>query len=163
YKRQNFQSSPMEDYEIRDTLRRATTPALQVMLSIGTNNTAQLQFAHQQEISRPLTLIARVTNRSPQPAYHAVVYFGLDVDLEVPLTLGLDRVNPPTGHAAAKKVWLAKRFASPPDLPIFQEATPNPFGLNFSIAAKFVNSSYFDITTIVQTPGYTSTDYWAIA
>jgi hypothetical protein len=34
----------MEDYEIRDTLRRATTPVLQVMLSIGGNNTAQLQF-----------------------------------------------------------------------------------------------------------------------
>jgi predicted HTH transcriptional regulator len=73
YKRQNFQSSPMEDYEIRDTLRRATTPALQVMLSIGTNDTARLQFAHQQEISRPVTLSVLITNRSPQPAYHAVV------------------------------------------------------------------------------------------
>src|SRR5262249_49506878 len=30
YKRQNFQSVPMEDYEIRDALRRATTPELYV-------------------------------------------------------------------------------------------------------------------------------------
>jgi hypothetical protein len=163
YKRQNFQSSPMEDYEIRDTLRRATTPTLQVMLSIGTNSTAKLQFAHQQETSKPITLSLLVTNRSPQPAYHAVVYLGLDVDFGVPVNVGFDRASPPTGHAADEKLWFVKRFASPPDLPIFQEATPNPLGLNFSIATKFVNSSYFDITTIVQTPGYTSTDYWAIA
>jgi len=163
YKRQNFQSSPMEDYEIRDTLRRATTPALQVALSIGTNNTAQLQFAPQQELSKPLTLSVLVTNQSPQPAYYAVVYLGLDVDFGIPMNVGFTRAGPPTGHAADKKIWFAKRFTSPPDLPIFQEGTPNPLGLNFSIATKFVNSSYFEITTIVQTPGYASTDYWSIA
>ncbi len=163
YKRQNFQSLPMEDYEIRDTLRRATTPTPQVMLSIGTNNTARLKFAPQQEISKPLTLSVLVTNRSTQPAYHAVVYVGLDVDFGVPVDIGFDRAGPPTGHAAGEKMWFVKRFTSPPDLPIFQEATPNPLGLNFSIATKFINSSYFDITTIVQTPGYASTDYWAIA
>jgi hypothetical protein len=163
YKRQNFQSSPMEDYEIRDALRRATTPALQVTLSIGTNNTAQLQFAPQQEISRPLTLRALVTNRSPQPAYHAVLYLGLDIDFGVPANVGFDRAGPPTGLTANEKIWYVRRFTSPPDLPIFQEATPNPLGLNFSIATKFIGSSYFDITTIIQTPGYASTDYWAIA
>src|SRR5262249_18292856 len=36
YKRQNFQSVPMEDYEIRDALRRATTPELYVELSFAT-------------------------------------------------------------------------------------------------------------------------------
>jgi Putative DNA-binding domain len=163
YKRQNFQSSPMEDYEIRDTLRRATTPVLQVMLSIGTNSTAQLQFAPQQEISKPLTLSVLVTNRSPQPAHHAVVYLGLDVDFGVPVNVGFDRTGAPTGHSTDQKMWFVKRFTSPPEQPIFQEATPNPLGLNFFIATKFVNSSYFDITTVVQTPGYTSTDYWAIA
>jgi hypothetical protein len=161
--RQNFQSSPMEDYEIRDTLRRATTPILQVMLSIGTNNTARMQFVPHQEISRPLTLSVLVTNRSPQPAYHAVVYLGLDVDFRVPVNVGFDQAGPPTGHGADEKIWFVKRFTSPPDLPIFQEATLNPLGVNFSIATKFIDSSYFDITTIVQAPGYASTDYWAIA
>jgi hypothetical protein len=153
YKRQNFQSSPMEEYEIRDTLRRATTPILQVMLSIGTNNTARLQFVPHQEISRPLTLSVLVTNRSPRPAYHAVVYLGLDVDFRVPVNVGFDQAGPPTGHGADEKIWFVKRFTSPPDLPIFQEATLNPLGVNFSIATKFIDSSYFDITTIVQTPG----------
>lgn len=162
YKRQNFQSVPMEDYEIRDALRRATTPVLQVMLRIGTNNTTRLEFAPQQEISRPITLTALVTNRSPQPAY-SVLYLGMDIDFGVPVNVGFDRANPPAGHADDKKIWFVKRFTSPPDQPIFQEATPTPLNLNFSIATQFVNSAVFDLTTIIQTPGYTSTDYWAIA
>jgi hypothetical protein len=92
-----------------------------------------------------------------------VLYLGMDVDFGVPVNVGFDRAGPPTGHAVENKSWFVKRFTSPPDQPIFQEATPAPLGLNFSIASKFIGSSYFDITTIVQTPGYTSTDYWAIA
>ena len=68
YKRQNFQSSPMEDYEIRDTFRRATTPLLQVTLSLAGKRTAQLQFVSNQEQSKPVTLNALVTTGSPQPA-----------------------------------------------------------------------------------------------
>jgi hypothetical protein len=162
YKRQNFQSSPMEDYEIRDALRRATTPSLQVTLSMGTNNTAQLVFGHGQEVSRPVTLTVLVANQSPQPAFHSVVYLGLDSDFSLPVNVGFDRVGPPAGYAA-DKFWFLKRFTSPPDQPIFQEATPNPLGLNFSIASKFIASSYFDITTIIQTPGFTASDHWAVA
>jgi len=161
YKRQNFQSLPMEDYEIRDTLRRATTPSLQVTLSIGTSSTAKLLFAPGQEVSRSLTLTALVTNQSPQPAYHSVVYLGLDADFTLPINVGFDRAGPPAGYAA-DKIWFLKRFTSPPDQPIFQEATPDPLALNFSIASKFIASSYFNITTIVQTPGFTATDHWAL-
>lgn len=162
YKRQNFQSVPMEDYEIRDTLRRATTPALQVMLSIGTNKTTRLEFAPQHDISGPVTLRVLLTNRSPQPAYHSAVYIGLDIKLGITrANFNLDRSEPPIGHAA-DKFWFVKRFTSPPDQPIFQEAPPNPLGLNFSIEEKFVRSSYFDVTTIIQTPGYASTDFWTL-
>jgi Putative DNA-binding domain len=163
YKRQNFQSVPMEDYEIRDTLRRATTPVLDVMLSLGRSNAARLQFAHHQEVSKPVTLTAIVTNRSPQPAYHVVIYIGLDADLTTLVNVGLDRTNPPAGHVADTKTWIIKRYTSPPDQPIFQESTPDPLHLNISIASRFIQSSYFYITTIVQTPGYTSTDCWALA
>jgi hypothetical protein len=162
YKRQNFQSSPMEDYEIRDTLRRATTPTLQTMLSIGGNNRARLEFAPRQEISKPLTLNVLVTNRSPQPAFHTLVYLGVDVELTIPLHGSFEPASPPTGHIVDKKNWFIKRFASPPDMPIFQEATAATLSLNYSIPAKFVAGLYFDIKAIVQTPGYMSTDHWTI-
>jgi Putative DNA-binding domain len=162
YKRQNFQSSPMEDYEIRDTLRRATTPALRVMLRIGTNNTSRLEFAHQQEVSKPVTLNVFLTNSSPQPAYHSVLYVGLDADFLLPVS-EFARVDSPTGHATDKKVWVVKRFTSPPNQPIFLEATPIPLSLVFAVPSKFAATSYFRITTIIQSPGYTSIDYWAIS
>jgi hypothetical protein len=162
YKRQNFQSSPMEDYEIRDTLRRATTPVLQVTLSLAGQKTAQLQFASHQEQSKPITLNALVTNQSPQPAYHSVIYLGLDRAIGTPINVGFDRSNPPPGHADDQKIWFVKRYMSPPDQPIFQEATPNPLGLNFTISSEYLHSSFFDITTIVQTPGFAATDYWTI-
>ena len=53
YKRQNFQSVPMEDYEIRDAFRRATTPDLYVELSFAMELIANIQFAHRSEISNP--------------------------------------------------------------------------------------------------------------
>jgi hypothetical protein len=162
YKRQNFQSSPMEDYEIRDTLRRATTPVLQVILSLAGKSTAQLQFIANQEQSKPLTLNALVTNQSPQPAYHSVIHLGRDPEIGTPVNVGFDRAGAPAGHTSDQKIWFVKRYTSPPDQPIFQEATPDLLGLNFTISSQYLNSSYFYITTIVQTPGFTATDYWAI-
>jgi schlafen family protein len=163
YKRQNFQSVPMEDYEIRDTLRRATTPVLKVVLKLGKTDTARLDFAPQQEISKPVTLNLFLSNHSPQPAYHAAVYLGLDADFGTPVNVAFERCGAPAGHAADDKIWLMKRFMSPPNLPIFQEGTPIPLGLNFSVASRFIRSSYFDITTVIQAPGFASRDYWAIA
>jgi hypothetical protein len=162
YKRQNFQSSPMEDYEIRDTLRRATTPVLQVTLNLAGKRTAQLEFIPNQNVSKPLTLNALVTNQSPQPAYHSVIYLGIDSEITTLVNVGFDRAGPPAGHAHEQKIWFVKRYTSPPDQPIFQEATPNPLGLNFTVSSQHVLNHYFHITTIVQTPGFAATDYWAI-
>ncbi|HZR60805.1 MAG TPA: ATP-binding protein [Xanthobacteraceae bacterium] len=164
YKRQNFQSVAMEDYEIRDVLRRATTPVLQVGLSIGQSNTSALEFVSGQESSKPITLRATVANQSSQPAYHSVLYIGLDIDLVGLIGIGgFDWSSPPHGQEGdRKKRWLAKRFTSPPDQPLFQEATHGQIAINFSIPSKF-SSEVFDITTVVQTPGCASTDYWAIA
>src|SRR5215831_18177769 len=83
YKRQNFQSVPMEDYEIRDALRRATTPELYVELSFAAGETAPVEFAHQSEFSKPITLFVIVRNRSSQPAPYALVQVGIDTELPV--------------------------------------------------------------------------------
>jgi len=163
YKRQNFQSSPMEDYEIRDTLRRATTPALQAILRLGTNDTALLEYPPQQQVSKPVTLNVLLTNRSPQPAYHSVVYVGFDGDFFWPTGSEFIRVDPPTGHATERKVWVVRKLTSPPDQPIFLEATPIPLRLMFVIPSEYVANAYFRITTIIQSPGCASTDYWAIS
>jgi hypothetical protein len=148
--------TPLQKIRLSSDGANATTPVLQVALSIGPNNTVRLRFAPQQETSAPVTLSALVANRSHQPAYHSVLHIGLDADLGVPVPVGFDRASPPIEHANDQKIWFIKRFTSAPEQPIFREGTPSPVHVNFSVATKFANSSYFDITTIVQTPGFAS-------
>ena len=82
YKRQNFQSVPMEDYEVRDALRRSTTPDLHVNLSFALGN-APIIFRSGEEMSDPITMLVTITNQSSQPAYHTYVRIGLDTDLQL--------------------------------------------------------------------------------
>jgi hypothetical protein len=161
YKRQNFQSAPMEDYEIRDALRRSTTPLLKATLSFGAQSNVSATFPPNIEVSRPILMYTTVTNESPQPAYHSVLWVGLDNELVLPVNVGFDRSGIPAGESANKH-WLVKRFNSPPDQPIFQETTMQPLTFSIAIESKHIQSTYFDIVTIVQTPGFLSKDYWAI-
>jgi predicted HTH transcriptional regulator len=69
YRRYNFQSIPMADYEVRDMMRRSTTPDLYVSLSFATGLTTQIQFDARTEVSRPVMLSVRIENRSAQPAH----------------------------------------------------------------------------------------------
>jgi hypothetical protein len=116
YKRQNFQSVPMEDYEIRDAFRRTTTPELYVDLAFATGPSAQVDFASQSEISKPITLIVSLRNRSSQPAHFALFQVGIDTRLTLPTLREFSLTR--TGD---DQNWLEHRFISPPDLPIFKE------------------------------------------
>ena len=83
YKRQNFQSTPMEDYEVKDTLRRATTPDLFVTISFLKGDRARLMYASNHELSQPVYLLTRIGNRSPQPAQHILVRIGIDENIPI--------------------------------------------------------------------------------
>jgi hypothetical protein len=164
YKRQNFQSAPMEDYEIRDALRRATTPELYVELSLPMGDRAQVQFAHQSETSKPITLSVIVRNRSTQPAYYALVQVGIDTDL----TLG-----PANDFSFLKKTgddppqaWMGHQFISPPGLPIFKEIDQDAIhrlSLTFLYPRSMLAGEHtFHLTTSVQTVGYAATENWVV-
>src|SRR5262249_19355789 len=163
YKRQNFQSVPMEDYEIRDALRRATTPELYVELSFATGHTAQVEFVDQSERSKPITLSAIVRNRSSQPAYYALVQVGIDAEL--PIHTQGDFVSMRiTGDGQQRQHWLGHRFISPPGMPIFKEIddTLHRPSLTFTYPSSWPSDSTFYLTTSVQTAGYAATENWVI-
>ena len=163
YKRQNFQCVPMEDYEIRDALRRATTPELFVALSIG-DQPKFVEYAAHTEISKPITLRVLVGNRSPQPAYHTNVLLGIDDGLMISSSGAFSLAAAPPDHIGTPRNWVAKRLTSPPDQPIFQEADPNfsATGLTFAVRSEHLHSTLFRITTIVQTPGFSATELWVL-
>ena len=161
YKRQNFQSVPMEDYEIRDALRRATTPELYVELSFATGASAEVEFASQSELSKPITLNVDVRNWSSQPAHYALVQIGIDTEL--PLHTPGDFVT--MGGDDQPQYWLRHRFMSPPGMPIFKEIDQDALhrvSLTFAYSSRMGGERTFRLTTSVQTAGYTATENWII-
>jgi Putative DNA-binding domain len=165
YYRQNFQSVPMEDYQVRDTMRRATTPELYVRLSLPSGKTAEIEFAHQAEMSKPIMLNAFVGNRSVQPAFHTIVQLGLDTDISIPVLLDFTSVGEWTDADGIPQKWFMRRISTPPEPPIFKEAdfdlTRSSMCLGFH-SQVLTRSNRFRITTLVQTPGYSASEHWTI-
>jgi hypothetical protein len=89
YRRVGVQSRPMEDYEVRDIFRRSTTPDLEVSLSFLDGAKQTLDYGSLGELpsSKPFNLITHIGNRSPQPAYHAVVDIGISTLIQ-PISYG---------------------------------------------------------------------------
>jgi Putative DNA-binding domain len=131
YCRQNFQSVPMEDYQVRDTMRRATTPELFVELSFASGKEIQLECADHANLSKPITLVASIRNRSPQPAFHVIVQLGIDANLPL-RTLG--------NFVSLKQNWVQWTLQSPPNLPIFKEAEPRRISLTFAFFENLLTS-----------------------
>jgi hypothetical protein len=162
YRRHNFSNQIMNDSEIRDTMRRATTPELFVALRLGN---PMVQFDPQAEISKPVRLRALIGNRSPQPAFHANVLIGIDKDLVLGTSqsdFGL--TGTPPGESQSGMNWLLRRLLSPPREPIFQEADPNlsSLALIFAVRSEHLRSTLFRLSTIIQTPGYSATEKWVM-
>lgn len=76
YKRFNFESVPMEEYEVRDSSRRGETPNLSLQFSIRPNELAQ--GAPGATNPRGFFLEATITNESPTPANYVVINFYVD-------------------------------------------------------------------------------------
>jgi hypothetical protein len=154
----------MEDYEIRDALRRATTPELYVELSFATGETAQVEFVHQ-ERSKPITLVVTVRNRASQPAHYALVKVGIDTELPLS-TLGDFFTMGITGDDEQQQHWLGHRFMSPPGMPIFKEIEQDAvhrLSLTFTYpSSRLDGDTTFFLTTSVQTAGYAATENWVI-
>ena len=155
YKRQNFQSVAMEDYEVRDALRRATTPDLFVELTFALGPNAHITFAHEREVSHPIAVIVTLTNRSNQPAFHTIIKVGIDTEL--PLSSAPDFYAMGTTGDSQQQYWLGKQFASPPGLPIFKEMDPTSgfrFPINITIHSSMLTTEHlFHLSTSVLTPG----------
>src|SRR5262249_53200340 len=155
YKRQNFQSVPMEDYEIRDALRRATTPELYVELSFATGERTSVEFAYQSERSKPITLSVIVRNRSPQPAHYAFVQVGIDTELHLNTWVDFSKMQI-TGDAQQQQHLLGHRFMPPPAMPIFKEIEQDAahrLSLTFAYPSSWPGDSSFYLTSSVQTAG----------
>jgi hypothetical protein len=126
YKRYNFQSVAMEEYEIRDVGRRSEAPDLKVLFHSPLGSDVPLAFGENEAFSNAVELLPLVTNCSAVPAEYAII--DLYVDSRLRITRG------PAGLASGKQLtanagWTtfdAKHFARnwgiPGSMPIFESA-----------------------------------------
>jgi hypothetical protein len=161
YRRHNFSNQIMNDSEVRDTMRRATTPELFVTLQIGNGQQTTAQFAPHEEISKSITLRILIGNKSPQPAYHTNISIGLGEGILLRAASDFGQIGIPQGIPGPGMTWVSRKLSSPPG-PIFQEADPLSLSLTFAIGSESLHSSLFRLTTIVQTRGYSATEQWVI-
>jgi len=130
YKRFNFESQPMEEYEVRDVANRSIAPDLRVGLR------AERIVAQEAGLPLECWLHGIVSNDSPEPAEHAAIYVYVDPGLAVLEAPGcIARDNAEIRWADGKlRVWAIRQLWKPPQfMPIFQhedqELTPQPIRL----------------------------------
>ncbi len=162
YRRFELQSVPMYDYEIKDVMRRSSTPHLEATLSFAGGSSAGIDFLPGQEISRAIILKVSLKNLSPQPAFHVISDVAIDADLPIPFSVKpYDRTFMRPGTPTFRVYrWV---ITSPPDLPIFKEGDPTTHTgeIPFQVPSSLLGGEHLiDLETTVQTPGFTSTVRW---
>jgi hypothetical protein len=125
YKRFNFESVPMEEYEVRDTSRRSEAPDLSIRFSVDIAGQASIQG--QEPTAHFVSIKVLISNDSPTPANHAVI--NVFIDKKLSISSSMSTLN----HFGAQMVrYMEKEFECtrlhmnhgvPGKMPIFQGAT----------------------------------------
>ncbi len=165
YRRHNFNRLIMEHYEVRDAFRRLTTPELFVTLSFLEGNRHTIDFSERRDTSNPFNLIAKIDNRSNQPAYHAIVDIGVAAELVIISGGSYERQDQAENDRKVPMHWFRWTLGSPPNLPIFKEhqrlLTSNVLMLAMR-HSDMGTTAIFDLTVKISAPGFSSIEHWAI-
>jgi hypothetical protein len=157
YRRSELRSIPMYDYEVRDVLRRATTPELWIDFNFDTGKTTTINFASNSSVSDPIKLVANIGNKSQQPASYAVITVLIDELLAITSGGGLSHRGVLAFRGHSLKVF-SLNLGGNAHLPIFAEVkfllTDTP--LAFTLDLNSLQSSDFYIGYEIHTPGFST-------
>jgi hypothetical protein len=90
YRRFNYQSIPMDEYEVRDVAQRVDSPDLKLQYFL-VNRKATLEFRTDEEWSNPIELNLTIQNESPAPALYRVEHLYIDKRIKVTNSGGFTR------------------------------------------------------------------------
>ncbi len=156
YKRFNYQSIPMEEYEVRDVAGRADAPDLLLKLYLD-SETVSLEFEEDKDISKPISLNASVINESATPAMYYVVRLYIDKRLTVVsksnFVVGSEKTLQ-VGNAIFDVNSYSQNYGIPGKMPIWQGVAFRIFDPNFQIAIpKFNDNVDYVLGWSVDSPG----------
>ena len=119
YKRFNFESVPMEEYEIRDVAHRSEGPDLRIEFYLVSDDSVQITFAPEESHSLPFEVRPKVFNGSSNPAEQTVFFVGIDAGLKVIDSADLNDVGQATAGPIKLK-WLQQNWMTPGRIPILE-------------------------------------------
>jgi hypothetical protein len=117
----------MYDYEIRDILRRATTPELWVDFRFKGRDRTIITFPPKGEVSYAIEINVTIGNKSQQPATYAVINLFIDEQFTIVHSGGLNRNSFTTSVRNHILNSFNKNWSVNTNLPIFS-------GIMFSVA-----------------------------
>jgi hypothetical protein len=165
YKRFELESKAMEDYEIRDILRRATTPNLEVELSFANGEMNwEIEFKDRED-SETFFLFCSVVNHSSTPANYAILEIWVDNDLKVAFGQPEFKVVRMEHNTTGQSFRVHQHtFKSPPGVPVFKEAVHETHvqQLPLQLPISLYKSSMVYFETSIQGPGFSKHEEWFI-
>ena len=128
YKRFNFKSEPMEDYEVRDVMGRLESPALRLVPKLPEPIYIIRAGQDQEPVVVPISLT--VINDAPVPAEFALIRVGVDIGVDIVDLPAGPKVEPKdqmfeSPVPAVGRFWtreLSYEWGVPPRLPIWFDA-----------------------------------------
>lgn len=142
YKRFNFESVPMEEYEIRDVARRLESPDLEISFS------AELQPATPGDATRLAHLIPIISNNSAEPAEYVVVHLYVDKRVAIRDLSDMKNIGDHTLELPGNRTpcaHLHMNHGIPGKIPIFEGApfrlTRGPIVLTLPAPGQYVLGS----------------------
>ncbi len=154
YRRFEFQSVPMYDYEIRDILRRATTPELWIDFTFDNGKEHTVLFDLSTGVSHPIALRASIGNKSKEPALYAVITIYIDDVLNPMCPLGFTEVHgrlPYRGHSLK---MFSINWGIPKNMLIFKENMFDVTKTTLSVDATSGRIPEFYIGYDISAPGF---------
>jgi Putative DNA-binding domain len=166
YRRFELQSVPMYDYEIRDVMRRSTTPELYLNITLSRGDNASVEFGGSDVFSKPVPLSITIGNRSAQPAHYSIVQIGFSEHIAIYEHGDFEKLGL-REEEDLKKVWFLRRLSTPPNLPVFQESETDLTGGKFQLAFNYKLMSgdvihKLPISTSIKTPGFSASVRWTL-
>lgn len=133
YKRYNFQSIPMEEYEVRDIFRRSESPDLRLSFEILENEVVFHSSSEESLPSNSIGLKIRIHNEGESPAEYAFLRIKVDNRLILKTSseiqsVGIEKIQ--VANTVVKLNVLIMKWAIPYQMPIFK-------GLPYLICDKF--------------------------
>lgn len=161
YRRYNFESVPMEDYEVRDALRRSETPEIYTDFNIP-ESAKSLTIRPFNDNCDPVTIDIYLGNRSPAPAMYTLF------TLSIGHFPGYPRIDWNTFDFKTMEEQQAvgppllvcrKRLSIPDRFPIFKESQEHIGNITANIPSIILHRPGWKVVPFeyhIQTPGFST-------